>query len=282
MNIFLDSWLWFAAVILIGICIGSFLALVVYRLPKMIQLEWETEVGDLKNEELPANLSLCTPRSHCPHCTKPLQWRYNIPLISFILLKGRCAYCNHRIDPRYFLIELTTAIVWLSIAYIYGLTIHFAVAVLASSCLIALAFIDQKEKILPDEITLPLLWFGLLINSFGLFASPQDAIYGAIGGYLILFFIQQAFVLVKKRQGMGQGDLKLLSAIGALLGWQALPGILLIASLSGILISCILIFSKQLGRNQEIPFGPYLSLAGFIGLLFPNIVHNPFTYIGLM
>ena len=272
-----DSWIWFAAVCTVALCAGSFVTVVVHRLPQILQRQWRMESGESGASATHDGLSLWWPPSHCPQCKKRLKWRHNIPLLSFIVLRGRCAYCSAPLKA-YFAIELTTLVTWLAVFHTYGITPQFATAALACTLLVALACIDRREKILPDEITLLMLWTGLLANAFSLFATPADAIFGAAAGYSVFFLIKHLFSMISGKQGLGQGDLKLLAAIGAWLGWQALPGIVLVASLSGILIHLVLTAAKRRAREAEIAFGPYLAFACFIGLVFADVIKNPFAF----
>lgn len=282
MDVLSYSWWWFIAIGVIAVCIGSFLTVVIHRLPKILERQWQIECKDFlaSNPHTIADtgLSLYLPPSHCPHCKEILKWRHNIPLLSFIFLKGRCAYCHAPIKP-YFLIELTTLILWLLVFHTYGITLQFIAAATACTFLIALSYIDQREKILPDELTLTMLWTGLIFNSFNLLTDITSAVFGAALGYIIFLLVKQAFKLGSGKDGLGQGDLKLLSAIGAWLGWQALPGVILIASLSGIFISLTLIGLKRHRYKEEIAFGPYLAFAGIVGLLCADMITNPLTFL---
>ena len=271
----IDPWLGWFTISALALCIGSFVTVVVYRLPKIIEQRWESEYSDGKYAN---KLSLWLPPSHCHHCQKRLKWRHNIPLISCVFLRGRCAYCNASIKF-YFGIELTTLTIWLIAFYNYGMTMQFIAIAAAVTFLVALTYIDLRDKILPDELTLSLLWIGLIANGNGLFVTATDAIYGAIAGYTIFSLIKWAFTLIAKKQGLGLGDAKLLAAIGAWIGWQALPAVVLIASLSGIVGSIILIALKQHTLNQKIAFGPYLACAALVGLLLPDIINDPFAFI---
>lgn len=282
MDIFTDFPMAFIAIGAIALCIGSFLTVVIYRLPKILERKWQAECKDFlasaPRAATSSDLSLYLPSSHCPRCEKKLKWRHNIPLISFICLRGRCAYCHVSIKS-YFLIEFVTLTLWLTMFYIYGMTLQFFASVTACTFLIALAYIDQREKILPDELTMGMLWAGLIFNSFDLFTDITSAVFGAVGGYAVFLFIKQSFRLVSGKHGLGQGDLKLLAAIGAWLGWDALPGVVLIASVSGIFTSLPLIILKRRNRKEEIAFGPYLAFAGVIGLIYINGISDPFALI---
>lgn len=271
----LDMWLWLTIVGVFAICVGSFLGLVSYRLPIMLHRRW----GETDIEDPAADIGLIRPGSHCESCQQPLKWYHNVPLLSFVWLRGQCAYCKHPIPRSYFLIEVTTLTAWLLLAWRYGADLQFLTSILAASALVSLAYIDAKHKILPDEITLSLLLAGLAINSFNIFVSLQDAIYGAIAGYLVFFLLYKVFFLLTQREGLGRGDFKLLAAIGAWLGWQALPGVLLLASSAGLIVALLLVAAKRYKHGQEIPFGPYLAGACFCGLLLPEFVRSPFSLI---
>lgn len=261
--------IWFI-VAAFALSIGSFLAVVIYRLPLMLERRWSDE--DAADQ---STLSLYSPPSHCHACQRRLRWWHNIPLFSFILLKGSCAYCKTPIARHHFYVELITLVLWLWFLHVYGLSFAFAGAVLASSLLTALAFIDWQKRILPDELNLSLLWLGLLINSFGVFTTLKDAVYGAIAGYVTFWLIQNIFALLRNRRGLGQGDLKLFAAIGAWLGWQALPGVVLLASLLGVVVSYSLLRYNRQSLGQEVAFGPYLSIGAIIGLSFYGFILDP-------
>lgn len=219
------------------------------------------------------------PASHCKKCKKTICFHDNIPLLSFLWLKGRCRYCKTIISPRYFLIELLTALVFLTNAVIFGATIYWLAATIFSSYLIIMSFIDFDETILPDILTLQLLWLGLLVNIFSLFATTTDAIIGAFFGYISLWFVNQLFKAIRQQDGMGYGDFKLFAACGAWLGWQFLPLIILIASLLGAMIGIggIIFFKKK--QKEPIPFGPFLAIAGWIALLFgPHLMRWYLTF----
>lgn len=277
--VYYPIWLWFVITTVLGMITGSFLTVVTHRLPKIIQQHWEDETLSSHQKPSKETISLVSPSSHCPNCETPILWRHKIPLFSFIVLRGRCAYCNSPIGLHYFNIELLTLLVWLAIFYIHGISYMTLASVMLASCLIALAFIDQKEGLLPDQITLPLLWIGLVLNSFGLIVTPQQAIIGATSGYLFFYLLNKLFKLVRKRDGLGQGDMKLIAVLGAWLGWQILPGLVLIASSAGLLVSLMLRYRQQTTLSDAIPFGPYLSLAGILSLLFYQQLTNIIFFI---
>lgn len=260
--------------VVLGLIVGSFLNVVIHRLPPMLKRQWRQQCVDFLGQKpdidgIEKTYNLAIPSSHCPHCLHPIGIWENIPLISFLLLRGRCRHCKTKIALRYPLVELLTAIVSGVIAWQFFATIEGVVALLFSWSMIALIFIDIDEQILPDIITLPVLWLGLLVNAFGYFASAQDAIIGALAGYLILWSITKFYYLLTKREGMGHGDFKLLAAIGAWLGWQALLPTILIASLAGIVIGGGLMLLRRQHRHTLIAFGPYLATAGWLVMIGP-------------
>lgn len=254
---------------LFSLCIGSFLNVVIYRVPLMLERRWQQQARTMLNLPLfsTTRFDLCLPRSHCPQCQHTLSWHDNIPLISYLLLRGRCRCCLQKISIRYWLVEFFTTVLAISLCLIYEINLYSGAIFLFSISLLSLSLIDLKHQLLPDIITLPLLWLGLLININYVFASSADAIIGAIVGYLSLWMIAELYALVRKRQGLGLGDAKLLAALGAWHGWQALPEILLGAALLGLIVGLIQIMLKKHAFNKPFPFGPYLAIAGWISLL---------------
>ncbi len=257
---------------LIGLAIGSFLNVVIYRLPIMLQNAWRGECCELLQLENKKNnpINLALPHSFCPHCQNKLRSWHNIPVISYLFLKGKCAFCKTPITWRYPLIELMTGLVTLFIASYYGISGQSCAIMLFTWCLIALTFIDFEHQLLPDIITLPLLWVGLLLNISGTFTTLPAAVIGAVAGYLSLWSVAKLYELATGKAGMGYGDFKLLALIGAWLGWQILPLIVLLASLLGSIVGISLIIFKKHDRHIPISFGPYLAIAGWLGLLFNN------------
>ncbi len=266
---------------LLGLTVGSFLNVVIHRLPKILEAGWLAECAELRGEPPPAaeRLTLATPRSRCPHCGHGISALENIPVISYLMLRGRCRACRARISPRYPLVELTAGLFAACAAWHFGAGWAGAGAMLFLWSMIALAFIDLDTQLLPDGITLPLLWAGLLLNLGGTFASIEDAVIGAAAGYLSLWSVYWLFKLVTGKEGMGHGDFKLLAAIGAWLGWQMLPLTILASSLVGAVVGASLIVFARHGRSIPIPFGPYLAAAGIIALFWGK----PLTqhYLGL-
>ena len=261
-----------ALVIVIGLLVGSFLNVVIYRLPVMMEREWKSECKlildpDSPNEEPAEPFNLAFPNSHCPNCDAPIRAWQNIPVISYVLLRGQCANCKVSISARYPIIEAVTALMSAIIAWQLGASLEMLAALFFTWSLIALTMIDADHKLLPDQITLPLLWAGLLLNSFSLFVPLYDAVWGAIGGYLSLWSVYWLFKILTGKDGMGYGDFKLLAALGAWLGWQSLLVIILLSSLVGAIVGSIILLANKQGRNTAIPFGPYLAAAGWIAFL---------------
>ncbi|RMD69063.1 MAG: prepilin peptidase [Gammaproteobacteria bacterium] len=257
------------ATALLGLVVGSFLNVVIHRLPLMLERRWRAQCAELLGHRIPpeTRFDLAFPPSHCPHCGHRLRFWENIPLLSYLLLRGRCSACRKPISPRYPLVELLTAALSLLVVGRFGFTLEAALALPLTWALIALSFIDLDRQILPDEITLPLLWAGLLASLIPAFADPPSSILGAAAGYLLLWTVYQAFRLLTGKEGMGYGDFKLLALLGAWLGWQALPLIILLSSLAGSLVGIGLILFRGHEKEVPIPFGPYLALGGFVALL---------------
>jgi leader peptidase (prepilin peptidase)/N-methyltransferase len=268
---------------LLGLCVGSFLNVVIHRLPKMMEQEWQAQCAELRGEPQSetAPLSLARPRSRCPHCGHGITAMENIPLISYLLiLRGKCSGCGQRISPRYPLVELLTGLLSAYVAWHFGPTLQAASALLLIWALIALAVIDLDTQLLPDSITLPLLWLGLLVNLGGGFVDLASAVLGAMTGYLALWSVYWLFKLATGKEGMGYGDFKLLAALGAWLGWQMLPAIILLSSVVGAIVGIALIVAARHGRNVPIPFGPYLAAAGAIALFWGDTLTQ--RYLGLL
>ncbi len=265
-----DQALFLASVGILGLLVGSFLNVVIYRLPQMLARRWRRdclEVLGLPPEPAKERLDLVYPPSTCSSCGHRIRAFENIPILSYLLLKGRCASCGSRISPRYPLVEGLTAILSMIVALRFGLSTQTLWGLVLTWHLIALSFIDLDHQLLPDTITLPLLWVGLLLSLLGVFTDPPAAILGAVCGYAVLWGVYQLFRLATAKEGMGYGDFKLLAAAGAWLGWQMLPLIILLASLAGAIVglSLTLVFGRD--KNIPLPFGPYLALACWIALL---------------
>ncbi|QGW97903.1 prepilin peptidase [Aeromonas veronii] len=269
-------WLYFSLVFLFSLMIGSFLNVVIHRLPIMLEREWQAEYHSYfaPDEEAvaPERYNLMVPRSACPHCGHTITALENIPLLSWLLLKGRCRDCQAPISARYPLVELLTALLSVAVAMVITPGWGTLAALLLTWVLVALTFIDLDKMLLPDQLTLPLLWGGLLFNLAGGFAPLADAVIGAMAGYLVLWSLYWAFKLLTGKEGMGYGDFKLLAALGAWLGWQALPIILLLSSLVGAVIGISLIALQKHHQGKPIPFGPYLAIAGWIALLWGDTI----------
>jgi len=253
-----------------GLAIGSFLNVVIYRLPKMMEAEWRSQCAEIAGHEPePASrFNLLVPGSHCPSCKTPLRVRDNVPLVSYIASGGRCAHCGAAISARYPIVEAMTAALSTWVAWRYGFGLAGVAALAFTFVLIVLTFIDADTTLLPDSLTLPLLWAGLLLNVSGTFAPLADAVIGAAAGYLILWSIYWLFKLATGKEGMGYGDFKLLAALGAWFGWKMLLPIVLLSSVVGAAVGIVLLVLARRGRDIPIPFGPYLAAAGFIALLY--------------
>ena len=278
-------WAFLSFILFVGLSIGSFLNVVVYRLPKMMELSWHRECRELMGkepqaEESPFNLS--QPASHCPSCGHKIKPWENIPLLSWLFLKGRCSNCGVRISPRYPIVEALTAVFSLFVAHHFGVSWETVGALLLTWALIALSFIDYDVQLLPDSITLPYLWLGLLLSLFGLFTDAHSAIIGALAGYLSLWSVFQFFKRLTGKEGMGYGDFKLLAMLGAWLGWQYLPQIVMLSALVGAIVGVSLILFRGRDKNIPIPFGPYLAAAGWISLVWGDSINRAYlTWSGL-
>jgi leader peptidase (prepilin peptidase)/N-methyltransferase len=271
----------YGTTLVFGLAAGSFLNVVIYRLPQMIEAQWRRDCGELcesekRGAETPA-MNLAHPGSHCPHCGHVLRARENIPILSYLMLRGRCSSCGARISPGYPMVEAITAILSLMVVWHFGVTWESAAALLLTWGLIALAAIDLDTQFLPDVITLPLLWLGLLISLGSRFSDSHSAILGAALGYLFLWSVFHLFRLFTGKEGMGYGDFKLFAVFGAWLGWQHLPQILIIAAVAGALVGVFLIVARGHERQVPIPFGPYLAAAGWISLIWGDAINR--TYL---
>jgi len=251
-----------------GLLVGSFLNVVIHRLPKMLEREWHLQCAELNGKESnnvpPYNLFI--PHSACPQCGHKISALENIPIISYLLLRGKCKDCSAHISARYPIVETVSGLLSAYVALHFGFGLAALAALLFIWMLLALTCIDLDTQLLPDDITLPLLWLGLLFNLSGTFIDINSAVIGAITGYLALWSIYWLFKLATGREGMGYGDFKLLAAIGAWLGWQMLPLVIMLSSVVGAVIGIALIIAARLGRNVPIPFGPYLAGGGVIAL----------------
>jgi len=261
-------------VVMISLCIGSFLNVVIYRLPVMMHNHWYAECREFLADELkniPAKdtspLTLSKPDSTCPKCQHKIRFYENIPVISWLFLRGKCSQCKNNISIRYPLVEAATAMLSLVVANHYGVSFETLLILILTWGLISLTLIDFDHMLLPDQIVMPLLWLGLLVNLSGTFAPINDAVIGAAVGYMSLFIVFWLFKLITGKEGMGHGDFKLFALFGAWLGWQLLPILILMASVVGAVIGISLMVFKNHTREQAIPFGPYLAIAGWITLL---------------
>ena len=255
--------------LVVGLAIGSFLNVVIHRLPLMMERDWAAQCAELRGEAIPASepLGLAMPRSRCPSCGHGITVLENIPVLSWAWLKGKCSACRARISARYPLVELLTGVALAYCAARFGATLAGLGAAIFLCALIAACFIDFDTQLLPDSITLPLLWVGLLVNLPGTFTDLQSAVIGAVAGYLSLWSVYWGFKLATGKEGMGYGDFKLLAAIGAWTGWKMLPLVILTSSVIGAVVGILLIVLARRGREVPIPFGPYLAGAGAVALL---------------
>ena len=267
---------------LLGLFVGSFLNVVIHRLPRMMERDWHAQAAELRGEEPPAGerFNLATPRSRCPHCGHQITLLENIPLVSYLVLRGRCGHCGAGISKRYPIVEAVSALLSAYAAWHFGFGAAALGALLFVWAMVALTFIDLDTQLLPDDITLPLLWLGLAFNVGGTYTELPAAVIGAMAGYLALWSVFWLFKLATGKEGMGYGDFKLLAAIGAWLGWQMLPLTILLSSLVGAVVGIVLIVAARHGRNVPIPFGPYLAAAGLIALFWGEAITE--RYLGML
>lgn len=269
----------------LGLCVGSFLNVVILRMHQMMQREWTSQCRALLELETPEQsessnkFNLNFPASHCPSCQHPLRAWHNIPLISYLFLRGKCSFCKISISWRYPAVELFTALVSAYMAIHFGFTWQLAGALFVLWCLIALTAIDFDHQLLPDDITLLLLWAGLFANLFSIFTSIEAAVIGAMAGYGGFWIIYQVHHRITGKEGMGYGDFKLLAALGAWLGWEMIPMIILAASLSGTLVAVFLMVRKKMGRENPISFGPYLAMGGLLALLWGEQITTGYLHL---
>ena len=288
-----NLWFYLTTVGLVSLCIGSFLNVVIYRLPLMMQKEWQTECRLLLADDLTSpkteqttsqttdTFNLVKPNSCCPKCKAAIKPWQNIPIFSWLFLKGKCATCDNPISVRYPIVEAITAILSLVVAYTFGATEQALLYIVVNWILVALTFIDIDHMLLPDQLTLPLLWLALIASVVGYTIAPSDAIIGAACGYLSLWSVFWLFKLITGKEGMGYGDFKLLAVFGALLGWQSLLTIILLSSVVGAVIGIALLSIQGKDKTTPIPFGPYLAIAGWITMLWGTQLQNSyFNFIG--
>ncbi|MDA8420198.1 MAG: A24 family peptidase [Pseudomonadota bacterium] len=278
---------WIVLASVLGLVIGSFLNVVIHRLPTMLERSWRRECRELLGTATDAGaeprFDLMFPGSTCPHCGHAIRAWENIPVLSYVGLRGRCSGCGQRISLRYPAVELSAGVFAAVTAFHFGAGVAAAAACALAWSLIALAFIDHDHQLLPDAITLPLLWAGLIVNSFHVFVPLHAAVAGAAAGYLSLWLVYHAFRLITGKEGMGHGDFKLFAALGAWFGWQELPLVILLASAVGALTGLGLIVLRGRDRAQPIPFGPYLCIAGWVGLLWGHTLtayYLQFAHLG--
>jgi len=262
--------------VLFGLMIGSFLNVVIYRLPKMMEQSWQHNCLELQGKEIPQStkFTLATPRSTCPHCTHKIKAYENIPVISYLFLKGCCSACKTPISIRYPLVEILTASLLGLVSWKFGYSYTMLFAAIFTFALISLTFIDFDTQLLPDDITLPLLWLGLLFNVNYGFTDLKSAVIGAMAGYLVLWSVFWLFKLIRGKEGMGYGDFKLLAAIGAWFGWQILPAVILLSSTLGAMIGIALIMLTKRSKDVPIPFGPFLAIGGIAALFYGQQLAN--------
>ena len=287
--------IWFAgSVFLLGLMIGSFLNVVIYRLPIILERDWRSQATDLlhpSSDASPASaplerFTLSTPRSACPKCKAPITALQNVPVVSWLVLRGRCASCKAKISARYPVVELATGVLSAWVAWHFGFGASAACALLVTWALIALTGIDIDHQLLPDNITLPLMWAGLLaavvvgpVAGAALPVSPKDALIGAAAGYISLWLVFHAFKLVTGKEGMGYGDFKLFAALGAWLGWKVLPMVIVLSAATGAVLGLLMIALQGRDRRAPMPFGPYLAAAGWLAMMYGDWLLNGYLRI---
>ena len=268
--------------LILGLLVGSFLNVVVYRLPKMMLRDWKAqarEVLELPAEPQTETFNLILPHSRCPHCAHKIRAWENLPVVSYLFLGGKCSSCKAPISKRYPLVELACGLMSAFVAWHFGFGWQAGAVLLLSWGLLSMSLIDADHQLLPDAIVLPLLWLGLIVNAFGLFASLTDALWGAVFGYLALWCVFWLFKLITGKEGMGYGDFKLLAMLGAWGGWQILPLTILLSSIVGALLGLILLRMRNVETSTPIPFGPYLAIAGWIALLWGDQITTSYLQI---
>ena len=268
--------------LILGLLVGSFLNVVIYRLPLMMIRDWKIqsrEMLDLPPEPQPETFNLILPHSRCPHCSHKIRAWENIPVVSYVFLGGKCSQCKAPISKRYPLVELACGLLSAFIAWHFGFGWQAGAMLVLTWGLLSMSLIDADHQLLPDAIVLPLLWLGLIVNSFGLFTSLTDALWGAVAGYLVLWCVFWLFKLITGKEGMGYGDFKLLAMLGAWGGWQILPLTILLSSIVGAVLGLILLRLRNVETSTPIPFGPYLALAGWIALLWGDQITTSYLQI---
>lgn len=265
-----SPWLFYTSIVLFSLCVGSFLNVVIHRLPIMLENEWRSDCKnflELEADKSSETFNLSKPNSTCPNCGHKIRIWENIPVISYLALRGKCAACNTHISAQYPVIEAVTAILSVLVAFKFGVSAETFFGLIFTWALISLTMIDAKTQLLPDNITLPLLWLGIVINTSELYTNLETSVFGAVAGYLILWSIYKLFKLATGKEGMGYGDFKLLAALGAWMGWVMLPQIILLSSLVGAVIGVSMIIIRKHKKSIPIPFGPYLAIAGWIAFI---------------
>ncbi len=281
-----NLWLFYTAIVIFGLCVGSFLNVVAYRLPLMMERDWKIqcheflELGEAEFDDNTRIMGLSKPRSSCPSCGHMITALENIPLLSYLLLKARCSSCQTGISIQYPLVELITGVMSLVVAIEFGVSWETLAALFFTWILIALTLIDLHKQLLPDNMTLPLLWLGIAISFTDMFTDLNSSVLGAIAGYLVLWLVFHIFKIVTGKEGMGYGDFKLLAALGAWCGWELLPQIILLSSLVGAITGIMMIITGLTKRQQPIPFGPYLATAGWIAFLWGDLINE--LYLGFL
>lgn len=266
----MDISLWVAIAGVFGLLVGSFLNVLIHRLPKMLEQQWAFEAANYQGKEISdaPTYNLFVPRSACPHCGHQILWYENIPILSFLFLKAKCSSCGAAISWRYPLIEATTAVLFAWCVSRWGMTFTAAAWAVFGAMLLAMSAIDWDTTLLPDDLTLPLMWLGLCVAAVGWTGLPlHDALWGAVAGYLSLWSVYWLFKLTTGKEGMGYGDFKLFAALGAWLGWEALPAVILMAAIIGSIVGIGLKFASRLREGVYVPFGPFLALGGFTALV---------------
>lgn len=284
-------WLFYTAALFLGLCVGSFLNVVAYRIPIMMERDWrkecelllsEQDESEIVEDQSEERFNLAYPPSRCPSCSAAIKPWQNIPVLSYLMLRGRCAGCSNSISLRYPSVELVTGLLSVLVVYVMGLEPSSLAYLFLLWSLVALTLIDYDTQLLPDQITLPLVWAGLLFNLVFEAVPLESAVIGAMLGYLSLWSVYWLFKLLTGKEGMGYGDFKLLAALGAWMGWQQLPLIIILSSLVGAICGSIILFASKRSQSTAIPFGPYLAIAGFIALLWGQKITSAYLeYAGL-
>lgn len=270
-----------ASAAVLGLLVGSFLNVLVHRLPVMLERQWQNEAREVLGMPVEAHerFDLCLPASHCPGCGHRIRAWENIPVVSYLALRGRCSACKGRISLRYPLVELACAGLSLVVAWHFGVSVQALLALVLTWCLLALSLIDAEHQLLPDVLVLPTLWLGLVVNAFGVFVPLADALWGAAVGYLSLWSVYWLFRLVTGKEGLGYGDFKLLALLGAWGGWQVLPLTLLLSSVVGAVIGLCLLRLRKASLGATMPFGPYLAIAGWIAWLWGDEIYASYMQL---